>query len=119
MPPSRELRGLALQTDEYPEVVMSLPSSPLWQRRGLGAGAGGAWVPGVWWLLSSGQASSSLDSWQQCCSGFRKTTVTSRSPLGDVTEKSGDGGGCVYGTAQVIRSDPTPAQDGVAPVLLR
>lgn len=93
MPPSRELRGLALQTDEYPEVVMSLPSSPLWQRRGLGAGAGGAWVPGVWWLLSSGQASSSLDSWQQCCSGFRKTTVTSRSPLGDVTEKLGEGGG--------------------------
>lgn len=70
-PPSRELMGLALLTEEYPEVVMSLPGSALLQRRGLGAEAGGAWVPGACWPLSSDQASSSLDSWQQCCSGFR------------------------------------------------
>lgn len=57
MPPSRELMGLALLTEEYPEVVMSLPRSPLLLRRGPGAGVGGAW-----WLSSSGQASSSLDS---------------------------------------------------------
>lgn len=71
MPPSRELMGLELLTEEYPEVVMFLARSPRLQRRGLGAEAGGAWVPGAGWILSSGQASSSLDSWQQCSSGFR------------------------------------------------
>lgn len=73
---STEFVGLALLTEEYPEVVMSLPGSFLLQRRGSGPGVGGVWVPGTkacgfWCPLSSGQASSSLDSWQQCCSGFR------------------------------------------------
>lgn len=66
---STEFVELALLMEEYPEVVMSLPSSLLLQRRDPGIGS--VWVPGTRHPSSSGQGSSSLDSWQQCCSGFR------------------------------------------------
>lgn len=82
---STEFVGLALLTEEYPEVVMSLPGSFLLWWRGLGPRAGGVWASGTWCPFSSWQVSSSLDSWQQCSSGFRYTTVTSRTPLGAVT----------------------------------
>lgn len=96
-PPSKEFVGLAL-TEEYPEVVMSLPSSLLLQRWGSGPGAKGVWVLGAkacrsWHPSSSRQASSSLDSWQQCCPGFMYTTETSRTPLGAVTVGEVGGGG--------------------------
>ena len=90
--PSGEFVGLALLTEEYPEVVPSLPGPRLLQGGSAGPGARGVCVcvPGTAACASqrpqsSGQASSSLDSWQQCCSGFRQTTVTSRTPLGAVT----------------------------------
>lgn len=69
--------GLALLTEEYPDVVMSLPSPHLLHGGGSGPGVRSAWWPGatacVSWgpHASSGQASSSLDSWQQCSSGLR------------------------------------------------
>lgn len=73
---STEFVGLALLMEEYPEVTLSLPGSLVPQSRGSGPGVGGVWGPGTqvcrsWRSLSSGQASSSLDSWQQCCSGLR------------------------------------------------
>lgn len=46
-PPSTEFVGLALLTEEYPEVVMSLPSSLLPQRGGSGPGTRGVWVLGA------------------------------------------------------------------------
>lgn len=44
---STEFVGLVLLTEEYPEVVMSLPSSLLPQRGGSGTGARGIWVLGT------------------------------------------------------------------------
>lgn len=74
--PSTEFVGLALLMEEYPEVTLSLPGFLVLQSRGSGPGVVGVWGPGTqtcgsWRPLSSGQASSSLDSWQQCCSGLR------------------------------------------------
>lgn len=114
-PPFTEFVGLTLLTEEYPEVVMSLLSSLLPQRGGVGPRARGVWVLGTmacrsWHLLSSRQASSSLDSWPQCCSGLRYTTVTSRTPLGAVT--MGEGG--VRGEARPQtehQGDPLPSWD--------
>lgn len=60
--------GLALLTEEYPDVVTSLPSPRLPHRGSSGPGVRSAWRPGasacVSWAphASSGQASSSLDS---------------------------------------------------------
>lgn len=44
---STEFVGLTLLMEEYPEVIMSLPSSPLLQRGGSGPGARGVWVLGT------------------------------------------------------------------------
>lgn len=79
-PLSTEPEGLALLTEEYPEVVMSLASTVLLWLAGSG--------PGDRRSVLLEQSSSSLDSWQQCCSGFRYTTVTSKTPLGAVTART-------------------------------
>lgn len=70
-PPSTEFVGLELLTEEYPEVIMSLPGSLLPQRGGMGPGDGGIWVSAAEACESWCPSSSSLDSWQQCCSGFK------------------------------------------------
>lgn len=126
--PSPEFVGLVLLTEEYPEVVMSLPSSLLPQTGGSGPGAGGVWVLGAkvcrsWHPTSSREASSSLDSWQQCCSGFRYTTVTSRMPLGAVTvgevgERSGHSLSTGVTPAQSRLGGPRVQLSGMAGVAL-
>lgn len=108
-----EFVGLTLLMEEYPEVIISLPSSLLPQRRGLGPRARGVWVLGTmvcrsWHPSSSKEASSSLDSWQQCCSGLRYTTVTSRTPLGAVT--TGEVRGEVRPQTE-LWGDPLPSWD--------